>query len=108
MVKKKKQQIPPDTSMNASSQPQGVSQDTEHPRMAESADKNGKESNENDSMISLLVAPRVHPVLFEVSKDGNAVTFLTNLFMNLKRVDHHARLIPKPAASAGAVPLVNI
>ena len=50
----------------------------------------------------------MHPVLFEVLKDGNAVTFATNLIKNLKRVDHHARLIPKPDASADAVPLMDV
>ena len=108
MAKKKKPKIFPDTASYASDQPHGASHGTENPSLAESAEEFDQNSSENGTIISLLVAPRVHPVLFEVSKDGNAVTFATNLIKNLKRVDHHARLIPKPDASAGAVPLTDV
>ena len=108
MVKKKKSIIFPDTGTFAVVPYQGVSSDAQNQSLAESTEENGPNSTINGSVISLIVAPRVHPVLFEVSKNGNAVTFLINLLTNLKRVDRHARLLPKPDASENAMPLSDV
>jgi hypothetical protein len=52
-----------------------------------------------------IITAGVHPVIFTVFKDGNALRFLSDLLIALQAVDSTAKILPHSAADSMYVPL---
>ena len=106
MVTKKPPVDPPDTARHGEESSFDTQSEVSGHNSAESSESFDSNSDENE-YVERPMAPKagVHPVQLTVFKDGNVSRFLSNLLINLQKVDRTAKILAHPEASSQYAPL---
>ena len=109
MEKKKIPVDPPDTVSGDEDSSTGTHSEASGHNRAESSESSDTNYEETDEIeyVQRPAAPKagVHPVQVKVFNDNNVSRFLSELLINLQKVNRSAAILPHPGAAAQFVPL---